>query len=433
MRATVGTLPAVGMNNWLLSYGMQPSCLAVSMPACDSFCAMPPDGQLTSIERGMSQRAGLGRDNEEPIVIRPDIIIVSNPVAGNGKAVKYVRRLVDAATSMAGRGALRFEGDISLVMTDVNSDQRIMKIKEAISKSSASPPYVIAVGGDGTFADVGMAALGALRAGFESVIVPAPAGTARDMSRELGVPRDPAMLFNFIATALPVKLGAISVWLDDGPERLLMHSLGCGVSGAVFHEVQKARDNGGGATVAAYLRSLVKGVYETEPFYASVDGSSRISVGEVLTLFNSTSVGGVTRVPLPIHGGRIHLIPFDVHRHGLLKLERGVAALSDVFGRGISYMLGNQSVICPGEEIPVLSGQYSIDIMQGDQRKIEFTDADGRYHRVKGLLNGDAIGFMSKILMKNKGETINSLASPKCSFLIRKGELKPQKGRFPTS
>ncbi|MFH1829339.1 MAG: diacylglycerol kinase family protein, partial [Pseudomonadota bacterium] len=402
-----------------------PLC-ATTPTSGDIFGAWPAARDLTLIERGMAHMGWADPKKEEPLVIRPDIIIVSNPRAGNGKAVKYVQRLVNAAALMAGNGDLRFEGDISLVMTDANLDQRIMKIKEAIiSKASGLPPYVIAVGGDGTFADVGTAALQTLRAGFKSVIIPAPAGTARDMSRELGVPRNPAMLFRFLAEAVPIKLGAISVWFDGGPERLLMHSMGFGVSGAVFHEVQKFRDKGGGVTVASYLRSLARGVYETEPFYVSVNGASRVAVGEVLTLFNSTSVGGVTRVPLPIHGGRIHLIPVDVHRRGLFQLEQGITALGDVFGRGMLYMLGQQRVISPGEEIPVLSGQYTIDVLQGDGREIEFTNASGRTHQVKGLLNGDTIGDVGSIFMKNTGEMIDSLASPNCGFLIRKGEKPP--------
>ena len=370
---------------------------------------------------------GAGRKLFAPIVIDTDIIVVSNPVAGNGKARDYVTRLSQAIGSMVVEGRLRINGGISYLITEADPARRVSAIADAIMTSpSPNPPYVIAVGGDGTFADTGAGALLAAREGARSVIVPTNAGTACDMRRELGVPRSPEKLFTFIAKALPIKLSAISIRMDGGPERILLHSMGIGVSGAVFHEVERIVREGGRSSISAYLKGLARGVVQTKPFFASVDGSPRVAVGEVLTLSNSTSVGGVTRVPLPADGGRIHLIPVDARREGVARLEKGVTALADVFGRGLSYMMGDQRVIAPGEEIPILSAGFTTDVMPGDAREVELTDASGRPARVKAVLNGDAMGDVSRITVANGGESIDSLASFDSGILVRKGEVFPK-------
>jgi hypothetical protein len=390
------------------------------------YVAQQPDGRF-SVEKGVFWPTSRKFGVRAPIAINADIIIVSNFKAGNGRSRRYVKRLSRSISRMMTDGKLRIDGRVVYLTTDADPDARIRNIaREILAARRASPPYVIAVGGDGTFADVGAAALIAAEESARCVIVPTPSGTACDMQRELGVPSEAEKLFDFIASALPVKLGAISVRFDGGREMWLMHSMGCGVSGAVFHEVEQERQTKGVASISGYLKGLAKGVIETKTFFASVDDSPRVPVGEVLTLVGSTSIGGVTRVPLPVAGGRLHLIPVDADVENILRLKQGVLALSDVFSRGMRYMLGDERVIAPGQEIAELSAGYTFDIVLGQKRTVEFTDRAGKPCRVKTLLNGDPITSVSRMEILDRGDMIETLSAEHSGFLVRRGEVIPR-------
>ncbi len=359
--------------------------------------------------------------------IPSSLVVVSNPVAGNGKAAAYVKGLrssLERARRNGGAGAI---GDMELISTDADRERRIVQIKASIERNGAlEPPIVVAVGGDGTFADACEASLRARRHGIDSYVIPTPAGTACDMRRELGVPKDPAKLIDFIAMARRVELGAIVVRFGEGSERLLLHSLGCGVSGAVFDEVEAGRRRTGSASISSYLRGLVKGVLKTEPFLASVDGGEPLEVGELLVLDNSTVTGGVTRVPLPVLGARLHFIPVNARAPNLAgKIGQGVAALADVFGRGVWFMLGDKGVIAPGEEIAVLAGRYTLDIRQGAAHDVKLFGLDGRPKSVPAIMNGDTIGAISGFSIEDTGDTILTLAAADSDLMIRRGEATP--------
>lgn len=386
------------------------------------YVAQGSDGQF-SVERAGNRLFSPKSGTRSPLLIGSDVIIVSNFKAGNGRSRRYVKRLSRSISHMMRDGKLTIDGKVVYLTTDADPGARVRSIaREILAARRASPPYVIAVGGDGTFADVSEAALIAAREGVTCIAVPTPSGTASDMQRELGVPLKPEELLSFIASARPAKLGAISVCFDGARKRWLMHSMGCGVSGAVFHEVEKERQAKGFASISAYLKGLARGVVETETFFASVDGAPRVAVGEVLTLSNSTSIGGVTRVPLPIAGGRIHLIPVDAEIENLMRLVQGVTALSDVFGRGVRYMLGDERVIAPGEEIATLAG-LTFDIVPGEKRVIEFTDRAGKPSKVKALLNGDPIESVSRMEILDRRETIHTLSAAHSGHLVRKGAV----------
>ena len=358
--------------------------------------------------------------------ITSNLIVVSNPMAGNGRSAAYCERLAASIRTGPGEGHPLVLGKVDWITTRAERGERIGAIAEAIRQfGPGARNIVVAVGGDGTFADAAEAALrlGALACG--TAIVPTSAGTACDLRRELGVPRDPSLMTRFIATAERIELSAMSVHFGGGSERrLLIHSLGCGVSGAFFSEVEEGRRRTGRSSIPLYMQGLIRGVFKTEPFFASVDGAVPIAVGEVLTLSNSTGIGGVARIPLPAHSSRMHLIPVDPDAAFPGNIARGTAALADVFGRGVLYLFGNTRVIGGDARIGALSGPLTLDLREGERHTVEFFDRGGRPKAVPSILNGDTIGAITGFTVEGRGETVTTLAAVGADILIRRRERR---------
>lgn len=358
--------------------------------------------------------------------ITSNLIVVSNPVAGNGRAAAYVERLATSIQTGPGNGHPLVLGRVDWITTRADREERIGAIAEAIRQfGPGARNIVVAVGGDGTFADAAEAALRSGALACNTAIVPTSAGTACDLRRELGVPRDPEQLTRFISMAERIELSAMSVHFGDtGERRLLIHSLGCGVSGAFFAQVEEGRRRTGSASIPLYMQGLIKGVFRTEAFFASVDGAVPVAVGEVLTLSNSTSIGGVTRVPLPARSSRMHLIPVDPDAAFPLNIAQGTVALADVFGRGVLYLFGNTRVIDPDARIAALSGPLTLDLPEGEAHSVRFSDREGRPKAVPSILNGDTIGAITGFTVEGRGETVTTLAAIGADILIRRREKR---------
>ena len=363
-----------------------------------------------------------------PFVIDNSVIIISNPKAGSGKAARAKGQIITVMEQMEGRGELVMNGeDTDFLKTKADPRARVLAILDAIKKSDPSrPPIIVVLGGDGTFADVAEAVLRSSEEGFRPILVPGPGGTAGDMRIELGVPRDPRLIPEFLATAKPVELSVVTVKLDGGEERLVVHSQGNGVSGAVFDEVQNIRSATGRISVMTYVRGLVKGIAGTDTFYVKVNGGEPIAVGEVLALSNSTSIGSVARVPLPPMGGCVHAIPVIADMPGPMRLIPGVMPVLDVARRGSQFMLGDQRVVAPGERIGFLDARRIFPLTPGGSVTLDFVDKDGSPRAIPGILNGDPTKAASSVVIECKKQTIASLAAPDSGIMVRRGLAAPR-------
>lgn len=351
------------------------------------------------------------------ITDRP-VVVVSNPVAGNGRGQRYAHQIVDA---LEGGGA-----EISWEITQGDAAHRVDRLIDAIGRfSPAQTPIVIVCGGDGTAAEVCQAIYAVQTDEFRPTLVPGPGGTAGDMRRELGVPRSPAGMLRFFSSAVPVDLDVVMASNDGGPERLVLHSLGNGVSGAFFTEVEKMRQATGRTSIPTYLRALAGGVASAEIFYVRIDGGSPLPVGEVFTGVNATSMGAVTRIPLPMGGARVHAIPLDPDLFGVFQITPGLPPLLDAFWRGALYLLGDQRSIAPGERVGHLPPDHLRDVAAGESVMLEFFDAEGRPKPVLGIANGDTTGPASNVVIRHTGETISALAAADSAYRVRRGHVGP--------
>lgn len=365
------------------------------------------------------------------LAIRNSVVVISNPRAGSGKANLIKGKLIAVMEQMEGDGKLVIHGEDTVYLkTKADPKIRVSAVLEVIKKSDPTrPPIIVVLGGDGTFADVAEAVYRARKEGYRAILVPGPGGTAGDMRIELGVPRDPSLMPKFLATARETELFVITASADGGPERIVVHSQGNGVSGAVFAEVEKARAAGGKVNVATYIRALTKGIGGTEAFFVKINGGKPIAVGEVLALANSTSIGSVARIPLPSDGGSIFAIPVLPDFPGPVRLVPGLAPVADVARRGLLFMLGEQRVIRPGKKIGFLGPDRLIAIRPGDKVLLEFVDAVGKPKPVPGLINGDPTCSASSILLEGKTTTISTMAAPDSAFMVRRGLFSPRSMR----
>lgn len=361
-----------------------------------------------------------------PMVIDGSLIIIYNPVAGSGKAGRYFDRLHGVIGEMLSTKKLVVKGDVVYLRTRDNPGARAASIIRQLS-TSERPPTVVAVGGDGTSAEVAEALWRASREGSRYLLIAGPGGTAGDMRYELGVPSNPKKFPQFLAEASRVEIPVITASMDAGSERLVIHSQGAGVSGVAFDVIQKLRSGGKRVSVFDYIRGLVGPILDTETFYIKVNGGNPLPVGEVIMLTGSTSIGGVTRIPLPVGGGRLHAIEVYPGVEGPVRLIPGLKVAADAFRRGGLFMLGGEGVIAPGSVLCNFPKDRSFDIGPGDSPMVvEFVDSAGQPKPIKSILNGDPYpGEVSRVTFRATGETVSVLAAPHSGIMIRKGLTAP--------
>ncbi len=362
--------------------------------------------------------APYGQSHFLPTIKRP-IIIIANPAAGGGKGMRHASRFLKVIT---GQKYAITEGDIQSLMTRRDPAKRTGAIVDTIKKYSPNkPPFVLVFGGDGTVADVAEAVSQSSREGYKATIVPCTGGTAGDTRRDLGVPKKPAQLVKFLARSHPTEIDVMTASFNDGPKQIVIHSQGNGASGAFFLEVEKYRTKTGRSGMPVYIRGMLRSIPHTEAFYVSVNGGPLIAAGEVLTV-NSTSMGGIGRIPLPPHGGRLHILPVNMKLPGPLKPLPGLVTIGDAFIRGAAFSLGNESVISPGAKLKFLPPSRMIDIVPGETTTLEFFDTKGNPRTVSSVLNGDPSSGTRKVILESSTEKIAVLASDDSGLRIRRGE-----------
>lgn len=406
--------------------------LAVTTPFAPSPLLLPPpradETSLAAARTGFLFSNPVESFLEPPLVIRDSVVIISNPLAGSFRANRVKGGLIEAMDLMEAQKKLVLQGqDTIYLKTHADPQTRVAAILHVIKKSDPKhPPIIVAIGGDGTFADVVRAVYEASEEGFRPTVVPVPGGTACDLSREFGVPKNPKLIPAFLANAQRTELFIMTASFDGGPEQIVIHSQGNGISGKVFGEVQKIRDAGGKVSVATYARALLKGVAGIKPFFVKINGGEPKPVGEVLALVDSTSVGSIVRVPLPKEGGAVLAVPVVPNLPGPMRFVPGIGPVFDVLWRGMSYMLGDQTVIKPDSQILLLNPKRFITIKSGEEVLLEFVDAEGNPKSVPGLINGDPTKPAARVLLRGKTTTIATLAAYDSAFMVRKGLAKPQ-------
>lgn len=357
-----------------------------------------------------------------PTIDRP-VVVIANPISGNGRGLRAATDFIKTFARMEEAGKLVITHDVQFIRTNADPTTRIADIVRTIEATLPErPPFILAFGGDGTVADVAEAARQSARSGYRPVVVPCVGGTAGDMRRELGIPKRPAALARLLGQGDLAQIDVITARINGGEPQLVIHSQGNGVSGGFFREVERRRLLTGRKSIPTYLRALAKGVLETETFTVRINGSAPMVTGEVLALTNSTSLGGVTRIPMPLRGGRLHVLPVNPALPGPLRLMPGIKPLGEVFVRGAGFALGWEGAIAPWKSIALLDGARQFDIQPHTRIELEFLDREGRPKAVSSIVNGEVLEGTQRVVLEGSEERIAVLAAEESGLRIRQGK-----------
>jgi diacylglycerol kinase (ATP) len=211
--------------------------------------------------------------------VRPDTLIIVNPVSGGGKALA-AEPLVASYLAAQSR---------SVQFAHSRSSENI---RELAAKGAAEGfRYVVALGGDGAFHHVveGIRGTGAI-AGFF------PAGNGNDIARDLGIPADTVSAAAEFCHSIPRAVDLVRVQFHDGG---IAHFIGVGGMGldaetAHLANTQFKRWPG----VARYLAGALWTFFREPAFEleAELDGTRWAGRAIFAAVANATSYGSGVRI-----------------------------------------------------------------------------------------------------------------------------------------
>jgi diacylglycerol kinase (ATP) len=183
------------------------------------------------------------------------VFVVFNPCSGKGRGARLVQPVLEA---------LRASGPVEHALTTVPGEE------EAIAESALRRGFrrVVAVGGDGTWCNVGNALV---RAGGEAALGLIAGGTGCDLAKSIGVPgRDLA------ACVRIVRQGAVrSIDVGRIEDRYFLNVAGFGFDIAVIEDSLRVRHLRGDLLyVYCALRQLWR--YAGFPVQVGVDGAPAV-------------------------------------------------------------------------------------------------------------------------------------------------------------
>ena len=218
------------------------------------------------------------------------LLILANPISGGGKA----RLLAPAlATALRARG---IESEVHLTRSAGDAAAR------AASAAAEGFSGLVAVGGDGTVNEVlnGMA-------DPSMPLAVLPVGTANVLALELGLPRDPEVLADLVASGSTRQL---AIGLAAGRRFLLF--CGIGLDGAVVQRLSQVRT--GTLGKHKWAAPILHTVLHWPKYNLSVtfdDGTRLEDVGTVLVT-RVRNYGGIAAMPpgIDLGDGKLHVLCF---------------------------------------------------------------------------------------------------------------------------
>lgn len=196
-----------------------------------------------------------------------DVVVIVNPAAGGGRALKALART---------QTALRDAG----LRARVERTRDIEHARELAAAAGRDGAVAVAVGGDGI---VGAVADG-LR-GTDGLMAIVPGGRGNDFARTLGIPRDPADAAALIANGRErvIDLGVCG-------ERAFVGIASCGIDSDANRIANATRIPGDASYVYGALRALA--AWRPARFELELDGDRVVHIGYSVAAANGRQYGG---------------------------------------------------------------------------------------------------------------------------------------------
>ncbi len=218
----------------------------------------------------------------EPVATPLGVIV--NPVAGRGRALRLVPRIVAALQSMA----LPFHLHVTTAPGEATEIARRFV--------AAQMPLVIAVGGDGTINEVVNGLIDDNgEAGATLGII--PAGRGSDVVRGLGLDRDPMRGIARISANRVRRIDVGQATVSDGSSRYFVNVLGAGFDAEVAARVKTSHLPG---QTAPYLWSTARTLVCNRTYHLTTEADGILFSSEVTSVVIANGAwfgGGINIMP----------------------------------------------------------------------------------------------------------------------------------------
>lgn len=176
--------------------------------------------------------------------MKPDTLVITNPVAGGGRAL---RALPQTRSFFASRGRI-----VDYVQSRSSADIREQARRAAI----AGYRYVLALGGDGAFHHLVEGILGT-----EAVAGFLPAGNGNDAAEALGIPGDPVSAADVFLRSQPRAVDLIRIHFSNAHNTICVCAGGAGLDAEAAYMANTSFKHWPGVTryLAGVFRSFSQG------------------------------------------------------------------------------------------------------------------------------------------------------------------------------
>ncbi|MFD1019094.1 diacylglycerol/lipid kinase family protein [Thalassobacillus hwangdonensis] len=305
-------------------------------------------------------------------------IVIVNPTAGNGKAMKLFKTIQ--------KDPLFKQKECRTFLTEYEGHGK--KIAEQVAEIYKEKiTSILVIGGDGTLNEV----MNGLRHHRSIPVSTIPAGSGNDFSRGIGVKSNSLELFRKLVTRPKSRRCRLGMYTINGRKKLppafFLNSIGIGFDATVALIANKSRYkkilNRLGIGSLSYVLALIQGLSRFEPVALKVivDGHvSRFEKGFMVTISNHPFYGGGMKIAPTAHIQKPELsvlVIDDISKWKVLFLFVTVFFGKHTRFKEVHLLKGNVITIEAEQRIPI---QIDGDTSMADTCEIKKTEEMREFH-----------------------------------------------------
>jgi len=219
---------------------------------------------------------GIRTPAKDANVTNPDIVVIVNPGAAGGKALK--------AVPVINRTLEALDCPYAIYVTKERGDA----IQAARSYAESGVSRILAVGGDGTVNEV---ANGIYQSGSDTALGLVPVGHGTDLARHLGTTRQVDLAVQRACQGEPARIDLGLAKYADNTERAFINIAGLGFDAIVASKAQKSRLPGGNLPYLGSALTTLVG-FQNLQVTIDADGQRIETAGVFVQIANAQYMGG---------------------------------------------------------------------------------------------------------------------------------------------